>query len=406
VPVRVLVAGGGVAALETLIGLHQVARDRVALTLLAPDKELVYRPLATGDPFAMGAVRRYDLAQLAKHLDARRHVSGLGQVDPERRVAKAVDGTELGYDVLMVAIGAVVVAPFAHAQPFHGPDDTEAMHGLVQDVEDGYVKRIVFVIPPEGSYPLPAYELALLLAGRAADQGARAEVTLVSPEAAPLEVFGEAGSAATAELLEAAGVRFIGDAAAEVPAKGRVRVGTELLEADRVIALPRLEGPRIAGLPHDEDGFIPVDERSRVRGVQRVYAAGDATDFPVKQGGIATQQADAALQDIAAWAGADVEPEPFRPVLRGMLLTGTRPRYLRHDAAAEQTEVATRALWWPPSKIAGRYLSPFLGYEDRIAPPAEGLPLEVALEGTPAGPVRRRAIIVPRPAGDPPEARS
>src|SRR6185295_2868510 len=97
-----------------------------------------------------------------------------------------------------------------------------------------------------------------------------------------------------------------------------------------------------------------------------VLAAGDATTFPVKQGGLATQQADAAAATIAHELGALVEPRPFVPVLRGLLLTGGAPLYLRAEldatgvprAAGTRTrrlagEVSSRALWWPPGKIAG-----------------------------------------------------
>ena len=47
--------------------------------------------------------------------------------------------------------------------------------------------------------------------------------------------------------------------------------------------------------------------------VECIYAAGDATDFPIKQGGIGSQQADVAAQSIAALAGASVTPERFNP---------------------------------------------------------------------------------------------
>ena len=85
------------------------------------------------------------------------------------------------------------------------------------------------------------------------------------------------------------------------------------------------------GLPSDAEGFLVTDDHARVQGVPDVYAAGDVTAFPVKQGGIACQQADAAAADIAARAGAPVEPEPFSPVLRGMLLTERWARFLRRD---------------------------------------------------------------------------
>ncbi len=80
-----------------------------------------------------------------------------------------------------------------------------------------------------------------------------------------------------------------------------------------MISLPRLEGRRIAGIPHDADGFVGVDEHGRAIGLERVFAAGDVTAFPVKQGGIATQQADAVAEAIAAEVGAEVEPAAVRP---------------------------------------------------------------------------------------------
>ena len=58
-----------------------------------------------------------------------------------------------------------------------------------------------------------------------------------------------------------------------------------------------------------------------------MYAAGDAVDFPVKQGGLAAQQADTVAEHVAASYGASVEPSPFRPALRGMLFTGGEPLY-------------------------------------------------------------------------------
>jgi sulfide:quinone oxidoreductase len=102
--------------------------------------------------------------------------------------------------------------------------------------------------------------------------------------------------------------------------------------------------------------------------MQRVFAAGDVTQFPVKQGGLAAQQADCAAASIAALAGADIEPEPFRPVLRGALLTEWAPRYLRASYGEATGTVARSILWWPPAKVAGRHLAPYLasraGYRD------------------------------------------
>lgn len=46
-----------------------------------------------------------------------------------------------------------------------------------------------------------------------------------------------------------------------------------------------------------------------------------------------------------------------------MLLTGIAPMYMRRSMGAgsgDRGEAALDALWWPPTKVAGRYLSPYL----------------------------------------------
>ena len=118
-----------------------------------------------------------------------------------------------------------------------------------------------------------------------------------------------------------------------------------------------------------------------MQGVPDVYAAGDITAFPVKQGGIACQQADAAAAHIAARAGAPVKPEPFAPVLRGMLLTERTAHFMRREArgAGDASQVAGRALWWPPAKIAGRELAGYLEGLDEAAGRPTGRPVNVPM---------------------------
>lgn len=117
------------------------------------------------------------------------------------------------------------------------------------------------------------------------------------------------------------------------------------------------------GVPNAHQGFIPVDPHCKVRGVERVYAAGDGTDFAIKHGGIASQQADAAAQAIAALAGVQIRPEPFRPLIRGMLLTGSKPKYLSAHLTGGHSfnsKITDEPMWSPPTKIAAKYLAPYL----------------------------------------------
>jgi sulfide:quinone oxidoreductase len=222
------------------------------------------------------------------------------------------------------------------------------------------------VVPPGVSWTLPAYELALLTARQVRSMGmAEAQITIITPEARPLALFGPRASDATAELLEDAGVAMVLDAYVQSVLPGRglsLAPGRRTFDVERVVTLPRVEGLRISGLPWDHDGFLPIDEHACVVGVEDVFAAGDGTDFPIKQGGLATQQADAAAEMMAQRAGALVTPQPFRPVLRGWLVTGAAPRFFASPIAGGGGPgmVSAAPLWTPVTKVSGRYLAPWL----------------------------------------------
>ena len=172
--------------------------------------------------------------------------------------------------------------------------DARAMRGLVQDVEEGYAHRIAFVAPSAAaSWPLPLYELALQTANRAYDMNATVDICVVSPETAPLAALGSGISDGLSTLLDEAGIAFYGSSFPQLSNDTlTLRPGGAQLRDARVVAMPVLEGPQIAGLPADEHGFIAVTAYGEVRGLPGVYAAGDVTSSAVKHGGLAAQQAD------------------------------------------------------------------------------------------------------------------
>jgi sulfide:quinone oxidoreductase len=181
-------------------------------------------------------------------------------------------------------------------------------------------------------------------------------------------VFGHNVSAAIGRLLEQHGIALHTSSYGVINRDGGLDIspGERSLAVDRVVTEPRLSGPIVRGIPFDHDRFIRTDAHGRVPGLDDVFAAGDATAFPIKHGGLAAEQADAVAEAIAASAGADVTPQPFRPVLRGVLLTGGPPRYLRADisgTAGDDSTISPQALWWPPNLIAARYLAPYLSHQ-------------------------------------------
>jgi sulfide:quinone oxidoreductase len=381
---RVVILGGGVAGLEALMALHDLAGDRAELTLVAPDPDFIYKPLLVEEPFDLGPAEQYALAPLAEELGARFVQKAAKGVQPDEHTLELDDGSTLDYDFLIVCPGGRFHPALERARTFPSGGEPLRINELLRSGEGR--RRIAFVVPSGVTWTLPIYEIALMTQRRALELRVEAELTIVTPEQAPLAVFGPTASSAVAELLGARGIGVESGAHAREGDAGVLILtpGDRRLAADEVIALPAMHGPAISGLPKDERGFIPIDEHARVAGVDDVYAAGDGTNFPIKQGGLGTQQADAAAAHIAARLGAAIAVEPFHPVLRGKLLTGEESLHLRADVAGGggSEEASLDCLWWPPHKISGRYLAPFLYHGDVHAepePPRRTLEVEVAL---------------------------
>jgi len=373
IPFRVLIVGAGVAGLEAALALRELAGDRVGTTLLSPNTEFVYRPMRVREPFGYSAAAHYALEEISRDIGTDLVRDSFKWLDPDQCVVHTEAGEELEYDALLLAPGATLRPRFKHALTLDDSRLDEQLQGLIQDVEGGHTHKIAFISPTPMPWPLPIYELALMTARRAYDMNVDLSVTLATPEEAPLALFGSQAGAAVERLLEESGILFIPSAHCETPAPGRLSItpGSRELIVDRIVALPQLSGPSLPGVPVDaDDGFIPIDVHCRVPRLERVFAAGDATAFTVKHGGIAAQQADTAAEAIAALAGAPIEPSPFNPVIHGALIGGPRPLYLSahvtvgHGSNSKVSETPTTT---PPRKIAAKYLAPYLESRDRTA---------------------------------------
>ncbi len=370
-PQKVLIAGGGVAGLEAALALADLAGDRVEVTMLAPEPEFVYRPMRVQEPFGGPLARQYSLKDIANDVGFELKQDAFKWLDAEQRIVHTERGNQFSYDSLLLALGARLNARFKHAVTLDDRQLDQQLHGLLQDVEAGYVHKIAFIAPGRMAWPLPLYELALMTARRAYDMNEDVSVAIVTAEDAPLAVFGATVSETVEQLLERNGILTICSTHAETPEPGRVALhpGERQLHVDRIVALPELFGPSTPGVPkRDGHGFISVDAHCKVEGLDGVFAAGDATDFPVKYGGIAAQQADVVAESIAALAGTPVEPSKFNPVVHGMLLGGDHPLYLSahitggHGASSE---VSDQPFGGPAAKIAAKYLAPYLEARDR-----------------------------------------
>jgi sulfide:quinone oxidoreductase len=362
--IRATIIGGGVAGLEAMLALREELGDEVDVSIHAPRREFRYRPLAVGEPFGAGHLLNYDLGDLARRAGADFQLGSVLAVDAERHQVFLHDGERVSYDFLLIAPGTRMVMGVPGAITFWGVADEGGVPSVIRALRSGELRRVIFTTPGSG-WPLPAYELALLAAAAVEEAGVQGpKLTVVTPEEARLGVFGSRVSDEVSSLLEERGIDLVAGAHPVEFDGSRLRVAPgDAVEADAVVSVPRLEGRRIAGVRRDESGFVPVDDHVRVMGMDRVFAAGDVTTFPVKQGGIAAQQADLAAATIAAAVHGAPEPGAFDPVLRGTLWTGGRPLYLYSRPSGghgEASIVSEEALPEHEAKIVGRHLSRFL----------------------------------------------
>jgi len=362
---RLAIIGGGVAALEAMLALRELAGERVEIELHTAQRAFAYRPLSVGKPFGTGKVIEFDLDDLARRAGAAFYRDSVVAVEPDRRRILTHEGESVPYDYLLFCPGVEPRAVIPGAETFWGDGHEGAVAGVIERLRAGELRRVAFAIPGAATRSLPIYELALMTAADLAEAGVEdVKPTVVSPEGLPLEIFGARAGERVRELLSDRGIEVVTGAHPVEFEDGLLHVTPgEPIEADAVIGAPQLEGRRVTGVPCDESGFVDIDEHSRVVGLERVFAAGDVTSFPVKQGGIATQQADAVAEAIAADLGLQPTARPFDPILRAVLWTGAQPRYLYgmlSGGHGETSVFSEKPLWEREGKIVGQYLAPFL----------------------------------------------
>jgi sulfide:quinone oxidoreductase len=354
---RVVIAGGGVAAIEAALALRDLARKRVSITIATASSEFVYRPFAVIRPFQSAPTYRLELAQIASDVAAELVFDTAVGVDPKGCRLLLSGRASLGYDALLIAIGARAEATMGGGTitPWDWGGG-HAYRAMLASMRKGRVKNVTFVVPPGTVWPLPLYELALLTSAYVIEDAIRdVSLTVVTVEKEPLDVFGAEASAELSALLRQRGITVVLNSEIRSMEEGLVRTaGGASIPSDATVAVPVIRPRQFSGVPTDEAGFIIVDDYCRVAIDGDVFAVGDCTNLPVKQGGLAAQQADTAAAGIAAIAGAPVAPTALQPQLQAFLFTGESPLRLGRPRTDKGRGDPA------PEKIEARYLTPYL----------------------------------------------
>lgn len=360
---RVVIVGGGAAALEAMLALRAFCGERVSIDMYAPREDFVMRPLAVVEAFGKGEVLTFDLNEVVSESGGTFHRHSVIAIEPENGRLILQDGGEVPYDHVIVATGTKSLWVVPGAMTFWGPGSQESVAGVLDLMKEKENPRVVLTMPDPTGWPLPIYEFALYLASLVrGDDSLSAEITIVSPESAPLQAFGSRASDSVADMLQENGIEFVADTVPASFGSGRLTIlPDDSIEADAVLTLPHLTGRHVDGIPFNDDGFIPTDSHGRIIGLEREYAAGDVIDYPLKFGGFATGQADVVAASIAAAIRGDDPPEEFEPEFKATILTPDGPVFLGEgEDWSDLDQEAASEDWNPARKIRGKYLSPVL----------------------------------------------
>jgi len=263
-----LIAGGDAGALETATARIGAG---VRIDLLAPERHIVD---SVSEPFGLGRTVRRELTEIARANGFHLIRDAVERISPESHQLLTQGGATLDYDELVLSLAARPRLTVPGALCFRGPQDAPALRNALLELQPG--ARVGYVIDDRSTWPLPAYELALMTESwsRAEERGL--VVVLVTSEIGPLDVFGARASKHVRRALTQRGIELHTERVADRFAADGLHVEWDApIPLDAAIALPALTGPAVSGIPRDALGFAPVDEHGRVRGVSDVYAVGD-----------------------------------------------------------------------------------------------------------------------------------
>lgn len=395
----VCVVGGGTAGLEGLLLARELLGPQADLRLVAPEREFRYRPTSADSLFRPVAERGLRIADIVAQAGATWIDDRAAAVDDAQRSILTRDGDTVEFDFSLLAAGARSKRALRQGYLWARGGDPSFLDRLLEQAAAGSVRTIAVVVPRGARWPIPAYELALVLAWSASASASRTRVTLITTEARPLDALGTDACDAVVRELEAAGVELMtavevldgpddglpGEpvsvrivAEPEAQAAGALsaspadsirpyRRGDALVRFDSLISLPTVIGPNIAGVAADAGGFVEVAEDLRVCDTQRVWAAGACIAAAFEHSALAARQADAAIMMIAAeCTGAtvgDAAGAPSAPELTGMLLTNQRDQWLAENPPGTH-EPSTRCIWWPPGRAVGQMLARHIAAAD------------------------------------------
>jgi sulfide:quinone oxidoreductase len=408
---NIVIVGGGFAGLESAFLLRKKLRDRARITLVSDKPNFLFKPNTIYIPFG-GKLDPLliPLTQPTGKRDIELLTGSVTGVDPDARRID-LDGRSLDYDFLVLATGAgMALAEIpglqTYAETIWTPNEMASLGrkltAAIANARQGEQQTILFTVPPGNKCAGPLYEIVLMTDTylRRHKVRNRFELAWATYERTFIQAFGpKLHEVIVAEFAERGISGHTTWALDHVSERTAHYTNGQTNSFDLLVAFPPyVAATRYDGLPQDERGFLKTELASRrVTGQERIYAPGDAGDFPVKQAFLAFLQADATAEAIAAEVETHrAAAQPFDPVSMCVMeefntatfaqvplaLTGdpAQPVTVRADANGAY-RVGVSPLWRIGKKMLGLYL-PFrfkAGQPFHAGPPWRAM--ELGLKG-------------------------
>jgi len=306
--VKILVLGGGFGGVVAAESLAAQLSSEHQITLVARSNRFVFYPalvsLAFGNCSLADAsfdLRKSMLSRNINFIEAE-----VARLDLEqRKVAIAhgdVEGT-IPYDYLVFALGRRLATErtpgfFEHSHHLLDPEGALRFGEAVRNFSGG---QVMLGQCPGARLPVPVYETAFALAK---SLKGNTKISVVSPASLAAEFSDENVASKLATSLERNGIEHLDYFPIDRITPDRlIATNGKDLGYDLLMLLPAFSGaPAVSrvGITND-NGYINVDERMKVIGVEGMYAVGDCVNLVgPKLGHMAVRQATVAATNLAA----------------------------------------------------------------------------------------------------------
>jgi sulfide:quinone oxidoreductase len=302
---RIVILGGGTGGTLTANRLRRAYdSDEAEITVVDRDDRHVYQPGLLFVPFGLAHpedIVRPRARQLHKGIAFRQ--TGIDHVDIESDVVHLEDGSELPYDVLVVATGVTLVPEETEGLTgpgwmekvftFYTPEGAGALEGALSTFDGG--RLVVNIVDMPIKCPIAPLEFAFLADWYFQERGIRDQVELSFVTPLDGAFTKPVASKSLGGLLAEKQVELVtefntgevdGTAGRLVAYDGRE------VDFDLAVVIPLHNGaPFVSRSPGlgDELGFVPSDEHTlQSKAKPNVFAIGDAASLPTSKAGSVT----------------------------------------------------------------------------------------------------------------------